>query len=85
MDFLFPACNLDNYINFACVGNTNLSTAANIQQAVNQPKREVNAQYSALDSKSTPDDVKPSGQEAPVKQPKKRGRKKIKVDPSEFF
>ncbi|XP_021643267.1 B3 domain-containing transcription factor VRN1 isoform X5 [Hevea brasiliensis] len=72
-----------NYINWSDEGNLQLSKDASISHATNQGTRDVGVQFNAIEMKNYADDVRFYIPDGEMQKPKKRGRKKLKIDPNE--
>jgi hypothetical protein len=60
-----------------------LTKGSNISQVANESARNVSAHYNEL--YNSQDEVKLYSPDGETPKPKKRGRKRLKADPSEFF
>ncbi|KAJ9135587.1 hypothetical protein P3X46_032753 [Hevea brasiliensis] len=63
--------------------NLQLSKDASISHATNQGTRDVGVQFNAIEMKNYADDVRFYIPDGEMQKPKKRGRKKLKIDPNE--
>ena len=80
---LLSGSKLNNCLNWGGEENMRLTKSANVSQVANESTRNVFAQYN--EHKNSQDEVKLYSPDGETPKLKKRGRKRLKVDPSEFF
>ncbi|XP_065856732.1 B3 domain-containing transcription factor VRN1-like isoform X1 [Euphorbia lathyris] len=71
-----------NYVNWSGEGNVHLSKGASISHAADQATQGAEVQFNQIEQKPTADDMKFYSPDGETPKPKKRGRKKLKVDPN---
>ena len=80
---MFSGSKLNNGINWGGEENMPLTKSANVSQVANESVQNVFAQYN--EHKNSQDEVKLYSPDEETTKLKKHGRKRLKVDPSEFF